>query len=66
MRMRKIILSGDSVDQGGDVKVQADQLLSEMGQLYRERFQALQSNDQGMIGLINHQISGLRSRLERL
>jgi hypothetical protein len=65
-KSKRIIQSGDATDPATDSKTRADQLLSEIGRLYRERFRALYNKDIPALKTINEQIDFLRTKLSRI
>ena len=65
-KIERIMQTGDLVTSMATGEDKTDQLLSEIAQLYRDRFHALQENDPILIQLITHQIAELKSRLEHL
>jgi len=65
MKTTQIIQTGDTPP-SASTAMQADFILSEMGQLYRERFQALTRFDHAAIKMLGDRIDALRSKLARL
>ena len=65
-KTENIVQTGDLVTPTETSEDKTDQLLSEIAQLYRDRFLALQENDTILIQLLTHQIADLKTRLEHL
>lgn len=65
-KIERLMQTGDLVTSTATGEDKTDQLLSEIAQLYRDRFHALQENDPILIQLITHQIAELRSRLDQI
>jgi hypothetical protein len=65
-RPKRIIRTGDKTEPPPVTQEQADQILLEIGRLYRERIRALYNNDQSTLQSIALQIEALKSKFPKI